>query len=124
MERMKKIAENVRNCPQSQFEDEDDMRVIEDEENAVEEPMDADECSPEEYVRMHMNPNREMVEVYEESDGKWYTVPAFETGVDDNAKSDEEIAAEANNWKVTAGIIAAIVIFIVLVFWLCFTLAA
>ena len=100
------------------------MRVIEVEENAVVEPMDAGECSPEDYIKAHMDPNREMVEVYEESDGKWYTVPAFETGVDDKAKTEEEIVAEANNWKVTTGIIVGIVVFIALVFWFCFTLIA
>ena len=100
------------------------MRFIDDGEMAMEELSNVGESSPEEYVRLHMNPNREMVEVYEESDGKWYTVPAFETGVEVGTKSDEEIAAEANNWKVTAGIIAAILVFIALVFWLCFTLIA
>ena len=99
------------------------MRVNEDEENAVVEPMDAGE-SPEEYIKAHMDPNREMVEIYEESDGQWYKVPAFVTGVDENAKSDEEIIAEANNWKVTAGVMAGIAIFIALVFWLCHTLIA
>ena len=108
-ERMKKIAEKARNRPESQFEGEVDMRVIEDEENAVAEPMDAGECSPEEYIKAHMDPNHEMVEVYDEVDGKWVKVPSFETG-------------EANNWKVTTGIIAGIIVFIALVFWLCYTL--
>ena len=124
MERMKKIADKAQNRSESQFEDEVDMRVIEDEENAVAEPMDAGECSPEEYIKAHMDPNREMVEIYDEVDGKWVKVPAFETGVDDSTKSDEEIVAEANNWKVTTGIIAGIVVFIALVFWFCFTLIA
>ena len=119
MDRMKKIAEKARNRPESQFGDEDDMRVIE--ENAVVEPMDARECSPEEYINAHMPPNQEMMEIYDEVDGKWVKVPAFET-VADNAKTEEEIVAEANNWKVTTGIITGIVIFIALVFWFCFTL--
>lgn len=122
MDRMKKLAEETRNRAESQFEDDDDMRVIEDEENAVAEPMAFGECSPEEYIIANMAANREMVEVYEESDGKWYNVPAFETGDEYNAKSDEEIVAEANNWKMTTGIIAGIIVFIALVFWLCFIL--
>ena len=124
MDRMKKIAEEARERREARLANEDDMRVIEDEENAVVEPMDAGECSPEEYIKTHMDPNQEMVEIYDEVDGKWVKVPAFETGVDDNAKTEEEIVAEANNWKVTAGIIAAILVFIALVFWLCFTLIA
>ena len=122
MERMKKIADKAKSRSESQFEDEVDMRVIEDEESAVVEPMGAGECSPEEYIRAHMDPNQEMVEIYDEVDGKWVKVPAFETGVDDNTKSDEEIVAEANSWKVTTGIIAGIVVFIALVFWFCWTL--
>lgn len=117
---MKKIAEKAQNRPETQLEDEDDMRVIEDEENAVVEPTDAGECSPEEYIRAHMDPNQEMVEIYDEVDGKWVMVPAFETGEDEDVKSEEEIVAEANRWKVTAGIIAGIAIFIALVFWICF----
>lgn len=124
MVRMKKIAEEARERRDSGITDEGDMRVIEDEENAAEEPIDVGECSPEEYIKAHMDPNREMIEIYEESDGKWYTVPAFESGVDDNVKTEEEIVAEANNWKVTTGIIACIVVFIALVFWFCFTLIA
>lgn len=120
-DRMKRISWNAHNRQESQFEDEGDMRVIEDEENAVTEPMDFGECSPEEYINAHM-PNREMVEVYEESDGRWYNVPAFEIGVDDNVKTEEEIVAEANNWKVTTDIFAAIMVFIMLVFWLSFVL--
>ena len=120
IERMKRIAEKVQNRPESQFEDEDDMRVIEDGENAVVEPMDAGECTPEEYIRAHKDPNREMVEIYDEVDGKWVKVTAFETGVDDDAKSEAQITAQANNWKVTTGIIAAIVVFIALIFWFCF----
>lgn len=121
MDRMKRIAEKARNCSESRIIDEDNMRVIEDEENAAEEPLGAGECSPEEYIRAHMDPNQEMIEVYDEVDGKWVKVPAFETGVVDDAKSDEEIIAEANNWKVTTCILAGIIIFIALVFWLCFT---
>lgn len=117
---MKKIAEKAKNRPESQLEDQEDMRVIEDEENVVEEPLDAGECSPEEYIRVHRDPNREMIEIYDEVDGKWVKIPAFETGVDDNTKTEEEMVAEANSWKVTAGIIAGIAIFIVLVFWICF----
>ena len=121
MKRMKKIAEKARNRPESQFEDEVDMRVIEDKVNAVVEPMDdSNECFPEEYIKAHRDPNQEMVEIYDEVDGEWVKVPAFETGV--NAKTDEEIVAEANNWKVTTAITAGIVVFIALVFWFCFTL--
>ena len=120
MERMKKIAEKAQNRPELQFEDEDDMRVIEDEENVVVEPLDACECSPEEFIRAHMDPNQEMVEIYDKVDGKWVIVPAFETGENEDVKSEEEIVVEANSWKVTAGIIAGIGIFIVLVFWICF----
>lgn len=121
MDRMKKLAEKARECLKSQFEDDDDMRVIEDEENAVVEPMDTGECSPEEYIKAHLDPNREMVEIYDEVDGKWVKVAAFETGVGDNAKTEEEIIAEANNRKVTTGIITGIVVFISLVLWLCIT---
>ena len=123
MDRMKKIAGKAHNRPESQFEGEVDMRVIEDEDSAVVEPTaDSSECSPEEYIKAHMDPNREMVEIYDEVDGKWVKVPSFETGVDDNTKSDEEIAAEANNWKVTTAIISGIVVFVALVFWFCYTL--
>ena len=125
MDRMKKIAEEARERRELRITKENDMRVIEEEEIAVVEPTDdSSECSPEEYIRAHRDPNQEMVEIYDEVDGKWVKVPAFETGVDDNAKSDEEIVAKANNWKVTTGIIAGIFVFIALVFWLCFTLMA
>lgn len=75
-------------------------------------------CSPEEYVRSKY-PSQVMMEVWDEVEGKWLKMPAWEPK-DEKSNDDEKLVVKANTPAMTAGVIIGCIAIVALITFICF----
>lgn len=80
--------------------------------------VDAGLCSPEEYIRSKY-PNQEMMEVWDEVEGKWLKMPAWEPE-DEKSNDDETLVEKANTPAMTACVIISCIAIVALITFICF----
>lgn len=83
------------------------------------ETSDDNECSPEEYMRLHMKPGTEMMEVTDDYNGKVYKMPKIDEKYLAKPKKKNEKKTNPNDPKVTLAIITGMVVYVAALFWLC-----
>ena len=79
---------------------------------------DATLCSPEEYIRSKF-PNHKMMEVWDEVEGKWLKMPAWEPD-DKKNNNDKKLVVKANTPAMTAGVIIGCIAVVALITFVCF----
>lgn len=75
-------------------------------------------CSPEEYIRSKY-PNQEMMEVWDEVEGKWLKMPDWEPE-DEKNNDDKTLVEKANTPAMTAGVIISCIAVVALITFICF----
>lgn len=85
--------------------------------------LDSDECTAEEWINTHGPAVTEWMEVEDEDrPGHFIRMPAINPKylADADEKSEEEMVRDANNWKVTTGIIIGLMAICGCILWFCF----
>lgn len=82
-----------------------------------------EECTAEEWINTHRPAVTEWMEVEDEDrPGHFIKIPAINPKylAESDGKSEEEMVRDANNWKVTTGIIIGLVAICGGILWFCF----
>lgn len=98
----------------------DEVEIYDPTDDAFDETETSDDttlCSPEEYISSKY-PNQEMMEVWDEVEGKWLKMPDWEPD-DEKNNDDKTLVEKANTPTMTAGVIIGCIAIVALITFIC-----